>query len=125
MEMGYSPTMKQLTYHDAARTQLAQGVEELAEGDVRQASEKGWGAAAQMVKAVASRRGWRHDGHAALFAVIDRLVAETGNAGLGRRFHVANSLHQNFYEDWQSAEAVGRGLADVGRLIDELEPLLA
>jgi len=117
--------MQQSTYRNAARTLLTQGVEELAEGDVRQASEKGWGAAAQIVKAVASRRGWRHNGHAALFAVIDRLVTETGNDGLRRRFHVANSLRQNFYEDWQSAEAVGSGLADVGRLIDELEPLLA
>ena len=30
----------------------------LAEGDLLQASEKGWGAAAQMVKAVAEARGW-------------------------------------------------------------------
>ena len=113
-----------MTYHESARELLAQGVEELAAGDARQASEKGWGAAAQMVKAVAASRGWRHDNHAALFAVVDRLVNETGNDGLTRRFHVANSLHQNFYENWQSAEMVARGLDDMRGLIDELEPLL-
>ena len=117
--------MQQLTYHEAARELLAQGVEKLAEGDVRQASEKGWGAAAQMVKAVASHRGWRHDNHAALFTVINQLVKETGNDGLHRRFHVANSLHQNFYEGWQTAEAVAEGLAEMGRLVDELEPLVS
>lgn len=116
--------MQQLTYQEAARELFAQGVEELAAGDVRRASEKGWGAAAQMVKAVAACRGWRHDNHAALFAVVDRLVAETGNDGLGRRFHVANSLHQNFHENWQSANSVATGLAEMRRLIDELEPLL-
>ena len=36
----------------AARGFLTQAREELAKGDLRQASEKGWGAAAQMVKVV-------------------------------------------------------------------------
>ena len=117
--------MQRLAYHETARELLAQGAEELAEGDIRQASEKGWGAAAQIVKAVADRRGWRHDNHGALFAVVDRLVKETGNDGLHSRFHIANSLHQNFYEGWHSAETVAAGLAEVGRLVDELEPLLS
>ena len=38
----------------------------LAEGDLLQASEKGWGAAARMVKAVAETRGWRHSSHLAI-----------------------------------------------------------
>lgn len=116
--------MQQLVYQETARGLLAQGAEELAAGDIRQASEKGWAAAAQMVKAVASRRGWTHSTHAALFTVVNRLVQETGNDGLHRRFHAANSLHQNFYEGWQPAEAVAAGLAEVGRLVDELEQLL-
>ena len=48
------------TYRTASRQLLAQGREELERGDTRQASEKGWGAAAQMVKDVAERRGWEH-----------------------------------------------------------------
>ena len=40
-------------YRQDSRTLLAQARSELAIGDVRQASEKGWGAAALMLKAVA------------------------------------------------------------------------
>ena len=65
------------TYAQAARHLLEQASAELAQDDVRQASEKGWGAAAQMVKAVAEQRGWQHRQHAALFAAVSRLVDET------------------------------------------------
>ena len=60
-------------YRSAATQLLAQARQELARGDVRQASEKGWGAAAQAVKAVAEGRGWEHKTHAALFISVDRL----------------------------------------------------
>lgn len=116
--------MTTLTYQDAARHLLTQGFEELAQGDSRQASEKGWGAAAQMIKAVASSRGWSHDSHASLYGVIDRLVRETGDEGIRDRFRSANALHQNFYENWGSADYVAGGLAEVRGLLDKLEPLL-
>ena len=116
--------MTTLTYQDAARHLLAQGFEELAEGDSRQASEKGWGAAAQMIKAVAASRGWKHDSHASLYRVIDRLVRETGDDDIRKRFSTANALHQNFYENWGSADYVAGGLADVRTLLDKLEQLL-
>ena len=116
--------MTTLTYQDAARHLLAQGFEELAEGDSRQASEKGWGAAAQMIKVVAASRGWKHDSHASLYRVIDRLVRETGDDDIRKRFSTANALHQNFYENWGSADYVAGGLADVRTLLDILEQLL-
>ena len=116
--------MTTLTYQEAARHLRAQGFEELADGDSRQASEKGWGAAAQMIKAVASTRGWSHDSHASLYRVIDRLVRETGDEEIRDRFRSANALHQNFYENWGSADYVAGGLAKVRRLLDNLEPLL-
>ena len=117
-------TMQTLTYQDAARHLLTQGFEELADGDSRQASEKGWGAAAQMIKAVASSRGWKHDSHAALYRVIGRLVKETGDDDIRNRFGIANGLHQNFYENWGDADYVAGGLADVRELLNRLEPLL-
>lgn len=88
-----------------------------------QASEKGWGAAAQIVKAIAEQRGWQHHGHGRLFAVVDRLRNETGDEEICRLFDVASALHVNFYEDWRSAENVGGGLDDVARLVDKLEPM--
>ena len=90
---------------------------------MRQASEKGWGAAAQMVKAVAQQRGWPHGGHRQLFRIVRLLQDETGDPNISRLFAVANSLHTNFYEDWLEYETVTRHLDDVARFIDLLEPL--
>ena len=113
------------TYQTASRHLLAQAREELAAGDTRQASEKGWGAAAQIIKSVAARRGWEHRNHAALFDVISRLVAETGDNEIRRLFRIANALHVNFYENWDTTADVARGIVDVGRFLDKLEPLAA
>ena len=111
------------TYKAASRFLLSQGESELARGDTRQASEKGWGAAAQMVKSIAEQRGWEHKGHAELYNVIARLVVETGDDEIRRLFHVAGSLHTNFYENWDNASNVAAGLADVRRFLDKLEPM--
>ena len=45
------------TYQQASQRFLAQAKQELAAGDLPQASEKGWGATAQILKAVAEQRG--------------------------------------------------------------------
>ena len=113
------------TYQTASRHLLAQAHEELAAGDTRQASEKGWGAAAQIVKSVAESRGWEHRNHAALFNVISRLVAETGDNEIRRLFMIANALHANFYENWDTADNVARALSRIERFVDRLEPLAA
>ena len=113
---------QQESYSAASKELLAKAHEELAQGDARQASEKGWGAAAQMVKAVAEQRGWPHNGHALLFRVIRQLVEETGDEQIDRLFQVANSLHSNFYEDWLPAGSVNSGLDAVAELVDKLEP---
>ncbi|MCY3651628.1 MAG: hypothetical protein OXG89_01165 [bacterium] len=111
-------------YQQAARTLLDQGFEELAAGDTRQASEKGWGATAQMLKAVAEQRGWEHKSHAALFKVVNKTVAATGDLNIHSRFAIANALHQNFYENLAESEYVLNGLQEIRWLIDRLEVLL-
>ena len=111
-------------YQTASR-ELAQGRAELAAGDVRQASEKGWGAAAQMLKAIAEQRRWEHRNHGALFDVISYLVSETRDPEIRRLFRVANALHVNFYENWDNAENVAGDLDDIERFLDKLEPLAA
>ena len=104
-------------YRSAAAHLLAQARQELDCGDVRQASEKGWGAAAQAVKALAEDRGWHHKSHVPLFNAVSRLAREPGNDGLESLFHVANSLHSNFYENTQNVEMVAAGLGDVARFV--------
>ena len=111
-------------YRDDSRILLAQARTELASGDVRQASEKGWGAAAQIVKAVAHSRGWEHRGHSLLFDAVDDLRVETGDPDIQRLFNVANALHMNFYEDWRSAGSVGASLDDVEQFLNLLDPLV-
>ena len=112
------------TYQTASRHLLAQARAELAAGDARQASEKGWGAAAQMVKSVAARRGWEHHSHAALYRVVRRLADETGDEDIRSLFNTAGNLHVNFYENWNNAENVTVDLADMERFLDKLEPLV-
>jgi len=111
-------------YATAGRGFLAKAQEALGQGDLAQASEKGWGAAAQMVKAIAQRRGWPHNGHAYLFQVVQRLAEETGDTQLNDLFHFANSLHSNFYENWLHAEMVQSGLDNIEMFVQKLEQLL-
>ena len=111
------------TYQTAGRHLLAQAGVELAAGDTRQASEKGWGAAAQIVKSVAASRGWEHRSHAALFNAVSRLVDETDDGEIRDLFHIASALHVNFYENWDTADNVAGALSQIARFVDKLEPL--
>lgn len=112
-------------YTSNSREFLAKAYEALEQNDLAQASEKGWGAAAQMVKAIAEHKGWQHNGHSYLFQAVRHLVEETGDNRLSELFHIANSLHTNFYESWLPAEMVQSGLDNVREFIDKLEPQLA
>ena len=51
------------TYAKQSRTFLQKCRDYLASGDLHQASEKGWGAAAHMAKAVAIAQGWEYERH--------------------------------------------------------------
>lgn len=102
---------------------LARAPDYLADDDLLQASEKGWGAAAQMVKAVAETRGWNHSGHRQLHQTVERLVAETGQAELRTLFNTANTLHANFYDGFLPATAIDADLEAVERFAELLRPL--
>lgn len=111
-------------YHNATgRDFMAKARAYLAEDDLLQASEKGWGAAAQMVKAAAEMRGWHHKNHGHLFTNIDRLADETGDRELAVLFHSAHSIHINFYEGWMTRRSVETALSQVERLVEKLEAL--
>ena len=95
----------------------------MGQGDLRQASEKGWGAVALMLKAIAERREWDHDRHRHFSRTASRLRSEIGNGNIVRFFQVAESLHGNFYEDQWSPEDIAQSLNDVELLLDLLDPL--
>ena len=111
------------TYQAASRQMLAQARTELAAGDLRQASEKGWGAAPQIVKAIADRRGWEHKTHRHIWVAVRRLTDENPSMGLTRLFRAANHLHSNFYENIDSASDVAEALDVVERFVGLLEPM--
>ena len=112
-------------YAVAGRDFLTNARQYLQEGDLVQASEKGWGAAAVMVKAVAEERGCPHRHHRLLYGIIEDLVDETGDEELSEFFHAASRLHYNFYEDWLRPQVVQRHLQQVGQLVEKLDLLLA
>jgi len=86
------------------------------EGDYVQASEKFWGAAAGIVKAVAARRDVEIRSHGELHGFVSRLGRELNDPGLPRLFGDAAALHQNFYENWLPPETV----VDYGEAVKEL-----
>ena len=112
------------TYQDVGRRLLRQARAELAAGDLRQASEKGWGAAAQMVKAAAQQRGWPHDQHRFLFAAVRDLSNEAGDPEVHALFANANYLHVNFYEGEFDAGMVAYHLDRTEQFVSRLERLL-
>ena len=112
-------------YHiDTASEFLSKAHSYLAEGDLLQASEKGWGATARMVKAVAETRGWRHSSHGDLYRAIDRLADELSDERLGLLFRSASALHQNFYEGYMPEATVTESLKDVEEITRRLSEVL-
>ena len=97
----------------------------LAEGDLCQAGEKAWGAVAQMTKAVATHRGWRHFRHADLLAAVRQIADESDNPGEIRdAIEIVRSMHTNFYEVDLDRIAVERGMGRANLLLETFWPLL-
>ena len=104
-------------YRRMSARYLKQAQDELAIGDLPQASEKYWGAATQLVKAIAEDRGWRHQAHALLSEIVDDLADETRDPELSDLFYAAGRLHINFYEHRLSATRVAGGAERAAELM--------
>ena len=99
---------------------------ELARGDICQAGEKGWGAVAQLTKAVATLRGWHHYDHVAIQEIITALAGETPAqaALIYRGLRAAEALHGNFYEVYMTPELAQFDLSEARPLLQILWALL-
>ena len=111
-------------YSDLSAGYLIKARAHLAEGDLTQASEKGWGAAATAIKAVAESRGLDHNGHFLVRRILRQLVEETGDQQLSEQFGLAESLHMSFYEARLPQEDVELYLGHIERLVGKLELLI-
>ena len=112
-------------YAAQAQEFLAKSREYLAQGDLHQASEKGWGAAAHMAKAVAVAQGWTYDTHADFSLVIDQARRLTGNSSLRGYRGIANELHGNYYRRKRHLDSglIREDLEMVAEMLDILSPL--
>ena len=114
-------TSKTSYYSSTSRDFLAKASTYLAQDDLLQASEKTWGAVAHAVKAIAERRGWRHDSHRRLFVVIDMIISETGQREIRKLFQAANNSHKNFYEGRMDSRDVEDNIMEVENLLAILD----
>ena len=113
------------SYAAQGRDFLGKAREYLATGDLHQASEKGWGSAAHMVKAVALTQGWPYERHSHFHQVMNRARNLTGNDHLRLLHGRAEVLHVNFYEIKEALdqETIREDLTNIAELLDILEPL--
>ena len=112
-------------YHRQSRLFLVRAREYLAVDDLHQASEKGWGAAAWMAKAVAEAQGWHYGKHDEFFTVMYQAESLSDDPRLPGMWHVANTLHGFFYtrKMFLRSDAIRQGLDQIETVMDILEPL--
>ena len=112
-------------YAELSRWCLAEADRYLRRRNNIQSSEKGWGAAAQSLKAIAMERGWNHQSHNLIVDIAMQVADEHGNPSLISLFGTAQALHVNFYENWLPSDVIEIYLNDVKRLLPELERIRA
>ena len=112
-------------YREQSRLFLARARQYLADDDLHQAAEKGWGAATWMAKAVAEAQGWRYKTHEEFFRVMYQAEDLSGDPRLGNLRSVANELHGFFYtrKMFLRSDVIDQGLNQVELLLDILQPL--
>ena len=108
-------------YAAMSQEYMARAEDYLRQGDLKQASEKSWGATACALKVVAELRGWHHQSHSLLFDISSQIADEQGQPELRDMFVAANSMHQNFYENWMPEETVEQIVGRVKEYLAELE----
>ena len=113
-------TTRSVRHTETVATFLSEARAYLDEGNLSQASEKGWGAAVYLVEAAAEQRGWPHAWEGDLFIAVDRIVTELDDERVGLLFLAVSALHMNIYEDWMPAGFVASGLNDVEELMQRL-----
>lgn len=118
------PDERAREYIESASALLEQAKEELQKGDLRQASEKVWGACALAIKAhAAARKGLVLKSHADLWLYKDEVANELGEWIRGT-FLMADSMHKNFYEGLATAKDVAVALGEVEKLVKAIREVL-
>ena len=104
---------------------IQQAREELDKGDRLQATEKAWGALAQMMKAHGQQRGWLNLGsHRTVGHIARQLAAESDHRRILDAYIAADNGHRNFYDNEMSPPEIAEIIAVVGNVLPALESAL-
>ena len=111
---------------ETAKTFLARSKGYLEQGDLHQASEKGWGAAAQIAKAAAEKNGWVYATHRQFSSIISNAGHKYRQASWSGYGDAAEVLHQFFYDhpSQLNADAIRTRIDKVEMLVEALVPFL-
>ena len=97
---------------------------EVANGELEEAGNKLWGAAAHAIKAAAEKRGWQHGSHAMLEETVLRLIDDGGAPPrLLNYYRSANWFHTRFYSGPPHPDQIRDGQREVAEFIETLESL--
>lgn len=112
-------------YASASLELLEQARKELKEGNLRQAAEKVWGAAALAIKAYAcAKEGRKLTSHGELWEYKDVVANDLGEWVRDAWAH-ASSMHTCFYEGWCTGKDVEAGMGHVEKLVKEIREKVA
>ncbi len=114
-----------IAYHqERGRHFLSLIDDELARGELEEASNKVWGAAAHAIKAVAQSRGWQHHAHSLLEEAVYRLIhEENAPRDLLIQYMTASAYHQRFYGSPPDAAYIRAGKELITEFVATLESL--
>ena len=124
LSQGLDPRDRALEYIEAAEDLLEEAREELGKGNVRQAAEKLWGAAALAVKAYAYwREGKRLTSHGELWE-YKRIMEDELGEWVSDSWYAANTMHICFYEVWCKEKDVSTAQKRVEKLVKEVASIV-
>ena len=105
-------------YIRVARELLKRAKEELVRGDLRQASEKIWGAVALATKAHAyAKEGRRLASHGEIREYKDKIAERLGGWVIVA-FQQASDMHTNFYEGWATRRDVEKAFEAAEKFVE-------
>ena len=108
-----------------SRRFIQQAPYELDRGDRLQATEKAWGALAQMLKAHGQQRGWLNlGGHRTVGHIARQLHLEYNDIDVASAYIAADNGHRNFYDNEMSPPEIEGIIADVANILPALETAL-
>ena len=109
-----------------SRRFIQQAREELERGDRLQATEKVWGALAQLFKAHGQQRGWLNMGsHRTVGRIAQQLAAEYNDLNIINAYVAADNGHRNFYDNEMSPPEIEDIITAVARVLPQLESALS